>query len=168
MLALSSALSLIKIPIGPLGGSITLFSMLPISLIGMWYGFPFAVLPCILYGGIQLFLDGFLSWGLTPSILIGSLFFDYLFAFGFLSVTGIFKSKKNGRIIGVTIGCLGRFICHFISGVIFFKNFDIFSSPVLYSLCYNGLFMLPELILTTFGIYILQRYGIIDRVVKGK
>ena len=168
MLALSSVLSLIKIPFGPLGGSITLLSMIPVSLLGIWYGFGFALLPCVIYGVIQLFLDGFLSWGLTPLILVGSLFFDYIFAFGILSVSGVFRNKKGGRIWGVALGCFGRFICHFISGLIFFRTFDVFSSPVLYSLVYNGGYMLPELILTTAGVYALQKFGVIDRAVKRK
>ena len=166
MVALSSVLSLVKIPVGPLGGSITLLSMVPVSLISIWYGIGFSVLPCLLYSIIQMFLDGFLAWGLTPAVLIGSMIFDYLFAFGFLSLSGIFKNKKSGRTAGVLLCCFLRFICHFISGIIFFKSYEILKSPAIYSIVYNGSYMLPELILTSGCVFIFDKSGLIDRVIK--
>ncbi len=166
MIAISSVLSMIKIPMGPLGGSITLLSMVPVSLIGIWYGFGYAILPCVMYGGIQMFLDGFFGWGLTPAVLIGSMFLDYLLAFGCISFSGVLRKIKNGRVLGVVLACVLRFVCHFISGIILFRSFEVFNNPWIWSICYNGSFMLPELIITTIGILALDKTGIIDRMIK--
>ncbi len=149
LIGLATVLSLLKIVQMPLGGSVTVVSMLPICLISIMYGPAFAIMPCVLYGAIQMVIDGVFSWGLTPEILIGSTVFDYLVAFGALCLAGLFRKKGvKGIISGVGIALLGRFLSSFTSGCIFFRCFDIFNNPYIWSLCYNGAYMLPELILT--------------------
>ncbi len=165
MIALSTVLSLFKIWEMPLGGAITPFSMLPICLVGVAYGAKYAALPCFLYSVIQMMLSGVFGWGLSVGTLIGAILFDYIFAFSALCLSGMFNSKRElGVISGITISCIVRFLCHFISGCIFFRTFDIFGNPYIYSLAYNGTFMLPELILTLIGAVILIRVPIIKKI----
>uniref|UniRef100_UPI00398A3D32 energy-coupled thiamine transporter ThiT n=1 Tax=Caproicibacter sp. TaxID=2814884 RepID=UPI00398A3D32 len=57
MLGLATVLSLIKLYQMPLGGSVTLCSMLPILLIGYKYGVKWGLLTGFTYGVIQLLLD---------------------------------------------------------------------------------------------------------------
>lgn len=168
LVALSTALSFVKVFEMPLGGSITLFSMLPVCLIGILFGTKYAVLPCILYGAIQMFIGNPFGWGLTPVVLIGSIFLDYLIAFGVLCTSGIMKNKgEYGFVGGVVIASVLRFISHFVSGFILWTNFEQFKlfgqafvgKPVLYSLCYNGFYMLPELIITVLGAIALEKSG---------
>lgn len=153
LLSLSTVLSLIKVFSLPLGGAVTLLSMLPLCLISLNYGVLWSLIPTFLYAVIQFFIGGALGWGLTPQILVGSLFFDYIFAFMSVSLSGIFYKKKRtvlSAVAGVAFSLFLRFFCHFISGIIFFKCFDYFGGNMyLYSLVYNGSFMLPELILTS-------------------
>lgn len=157
LVALSTVLSLIKVVDMPLGGSITLLSMLPVCMISVMYGPLFAILPCFLYGAIQLFLGNPFGWGLSPVMLFGCIMFDYILAYGSLFIAGIFRKKGAlGVILGIISACALRFVMHFISGVVIFANFEQFklfgdtfvNRPVLYSVCYNGIYMLPETILT--------------------
>ena len=51
-----------------------------------------------------------------------------------------------------------RFASHFCSGVIFFGEIAPENwNAVLYSLCYNGAYMLPEMIFTAMAAYIIFR-----------
>lgn len=48
----------------------------------------------------------------------------------------------------------GRMICHVISGVVYFKEYAGDQNPLLYSISYNGTYMLVELIITSIIIYL--------------
>ena len=71
----------------------------------------------------------------------------------------------GGFCCGTALAVALRFVCHFISGAIIFANFDEFVAfgaswvghPWLYSFCYNGTYMLPELIFTVIAAVILFR-----------
>lgn len=165
MIALSTVLSLFKLWEMPLGGAITPLSMVPVCLISIIYGTKYAIAPSLLYGVIQMMLSGIFGWGLTPTILVGAIFFDYIFAFGVLCVSGIFRKKGTlGAVIGIVIACVLRFACHFVSGCVFFRTFEIFDNPYLYSIAYNGTFMLPELVLTVFGAVVLLKIPVIKKL----
>lgn len=157
--ALATVLSAIKIYHLPLGGSITLLSMLPILLIGVFLGPKWSLCSAFLYSLIQLLhgvTDGLFGWGLTPICLIGTILLDYIFAFTALGLMGFIKTDKPLMIgIKTAIILLIRFLCHFLSGVIIFNIWCDWDSVWLYSLCYNGSFMLPELIFTTIGAVII-------------
>lgn len=161
MVALATVLSLIKVWKMPLGGSVTLLSMLPIVMVSCMLGLKWGFGSAFVYSLIQLVLgialDGLLGWGLTPVMLIGTILFDYVIAFTVLGIAGAFKSKGTiGICLGTALALALRFVSHFISGYVIFKNleqFELFGTvftnrPVLYSICYNGLYMLPEIVIT--------------------
>lgn len=155
-IALATALSFIKVYQLPLGGSVTLLSMLPIVMLPVMLGFKWGLGSAFVYSVIQLMfgimLDGVLAWGLTPLSLVGTIFLDYIFAFTALGLSGVFAKKgKLGIIVGIVFVMLLRFVCHFVSGVIIFDIWCEWDSVWLYSLVYNGSFMLPELVFTTVG-----------------
>ncbi len=160
-IALATGLSFIKIINMPLGGSVTLLSMLPIVMISTMLGLKWGIGSAFVYSLLQLLfgitLDGLFGWGLTPVMLVGTIFLDYILAFTVLGFAGMFAKKGYvGICAGTAIVILLRFVCHFISGFIIFSNlaqFELFgrlfeNRPVLYSLAYNGLYMLPELVIT--------------------
>jgi len=156
MIALATVLSLIKLWTMPLGGAVTLLSMLPISLIALRYGIPWGLVTAVLYGGIQLLLDlgTVMSWGLSATVLCGSIAFDYLIGFGVLGLSGIFRKKgQQGRLCGISIAIFLRFVSSLVSGGVFFAEWmpENWSNAWLYSIAYNGAYMLPELILTVIG-----------------
>lgn len=158
MIALATVLSLIKVYTLPLGGSITLLSMLPIVFISVSYGVGWGFFSAFVYSLIQLFLDlaAVASWGLTPAIFVGCIAFDYILAYTALGIAGIFRKKGAvGALLGVCLALFLRFFSHFLSGVILFRSYEMFNSPFLWSLFYNGSYMLPEMIFTAVAIFFL-------------
>ncbi len=167
LIALSTALSVVPIWQMPLGGKITLLSMLPICSIAVLYGVKAAILPCFLYGLIQIFLGGVFGWGLSLKVLIGCILLDYVFAYTAMCLSGLFRKKGAlGVAAGVSVAVFVRFVFHFLSGVILFGTFDVFNNPYIYSLCYNGAYMLPELVLTAVGAYLLSATSAYKRVIE--
>ncbi len=158
MLALSVVLSLIPLPFIklPYGGAVTLFSMVPVCLVAIKYGFRWGLGTAFCFSWFQILQGGVFGWGLTPVMLIASLFLDYIFAYTVLGFAGIFRKKGYlGMLGGITLVCALRFFIHFLSGVILWANLEQFvafgqewvARPVLYSICYNGAYMLPETVL---------------------
>ena len=129
----------------PMGGSVTLFSMLFIVLIGNWYGLGVGLTTAAAYGILQLVVDPYI-------ISIPQLLIDYIFAFGALGLSGIFsKSKsKHSLLLSYIIGILGRYFFTFLSGWIFFATYvpEFFNSAVVYSLAYNGAYIGLEALIT--------------------
>jgi thiamine transporter len=95
---------------------------------------------------------------------------DYPLAFGALGLAGFFR---NSPIIGVVVGVCGRFVCHFISGLVFFAMYaqsglasmgigvPEYVAPVVYSIVYNGSFLIVELVMSAVVIFVLQKRNIL-------
>ena len=65
------------------------------------------------------------------------------------SITGKLSLVSFRRmIIGVVAGIALRMICHVLSGVIFFAEYAGEQNPWVYSIVYNGSYLLPEAIIT--------------------
>lgn len=144
LIAMAFVLSLFKLWRMPMGGSVTVVSMLPILLIGYRHGLGWGLISGLVYSLLQ-FVES--PYFLTPVQLL----LDYVLAFTVLGVTGFFRDKKYGFQIGTILGIFGRFICLVLSGVIFYGMYAAdagFESPLVYSIVYNGSYLLPELILT--------------------
>lgn len=164
MVALAFVLSFVKIWEMPLGGSVTLLSMLPIMIVSFRHGVKWGLGAGFVYSWTQILTGGVFGWGLTPTVLIGSLLLDYIIAFTGLGLAGALRSKgKAGLIIGTVGVCVLRFLSSFISGYVLFaqvEEFVVFGQawvgrPGLYSLCYNGMYMLPETVFTVAAVVIL-------------
>ncbi len=158
MVALAAVLSMVKVYNLPLGGSVTLLSMLPICIISVRHGIRTGLFSAFTYACIQfafgMIFDGLLGWGMTPFIWFGCVVFDYLLAFSVLGFAGVFKKSGNmGIIAGVAMVLVLRFLSHLISGSIFFDIWcpEGWANPFIYSVCYNGSYMLPELVFTVAG-----------------
>ncbi len=161
MVALATVLSFIRIFNLPWGGSITLLSMLPIVMFGIRHGAKKGFVVAFIYSLVQLgqgIMDGLFGWGLTPVNLIACIFIDYILAYTALGFAGIFREKGIvGWISGTALAIFLRFVFHFLSGVVIWHSFgelwDGFSTENtwLYSLLYNGSYMLPEMIFTVIG-----------------
>ncbi len=141
-LALAIVIStVIKLPSLPSGGSITLFSMLVISVVGYWYGATTGIIVAVVYGVLQFIIEPYF---LHPLQVI----LDYPLAFGALGLSGFFSKKKNGLIFGYIVGVIGRLIFHEISGLIFFTSYvDGFGANltvVFGTLFYNASYVLTE------------------------
>lgn len=110
---------------------------------------------------------------MTIAAALAVCFMDYILAYTILGLGGIFKNKISNSILAITLGCIFaltlRYIVHIISGAIFFgtwaewfftqegfyaigqKIMSTFSGSalsIIYSVFYNGLYMIPEIIIT--------------------
>lgn len=164
MIALAVGLSYIVLIRMPFDGTVTAFSMLPICLISVRHGIKWGLGSAFCYSWFQILQGGVFGYGLTPGILIASLFLDYILAFTVLGLAGLFRRKGiPGMVCGIVMVCVLRFLVHFVSGVVLWANYEQFMAfgvewinrPVLYSICYNGAYMLPETILTVIGAVLL-------------
>ncbi|MDR0315215.1 MAG: energy-coupled thiamine transporter ThiT [Oscillospiraceae bacterium] len=159
LIAMTTVLSLIPMFKLPFGGTVTLFSQLPIIILAYRHGTLWGIFGGGIAGLLQIFLglDNF-SYVTGISAYIILIFSDYIFAFGSLGLGGVFKNviKKQPLALacGVTLASFTRFLFHFISGVTIWRSYapsDALDAVITYSITYNALYMLPELIITLIG-----------------
>lgn len=132
-IALAVVCSMIKLFEMPMGGSVTLLSMLFIVLIAYWYGPYVGIMTAVAYGLVQFVTEPIFYT--IPQMLL-----DYPLAFGALGLAGFFNKKKWGLQIGYVVGVFGRFIFSTISGIVFFASYAPEGmNPILYSLGISGL-----------------------------
>lgn len=110
--------TVIKLPSLPNGGSITLFSMLIISLVGYWYGPTTGIVTAVTYGVFQFITEPFIIHPMQVLL-------DYPLAFGALGLSGFFLNRKNGLVWGYVVGVLGRLFFHEVSGLIFYTTYAV-------------------------------------------
>ena len=150
LLALGVGLSFIIIWEMPMGGSITLASMLPILLIGIKYspkwsfGCAFAyslfqLLQAIMHGNVFVYCE-------TWDIVVLCALLDYILPFTVLGLTAFAQKEKIYSFMFLAVAL--RFLCHFFSGILIWGQWAENMSPAVYSILYNGGFLLPELIIT--------------------
>ncbi len=149
MVALAQILSFFKLfPDMVNGGAIT-FAMFPICLYAHRWGLGRGLIAGFALGLLQLMFDSAYAWGWQSMLL------DYVAAYTPLGLAGLFKGKNWGIFPGTAIGCIGRFIIHYISGVTIYRinaptevlGFGSFSNAHVYSLVYNAVYMVPCMIL---------------------
>ena len=153
LIALAAALHLVRLFQLPFGGSITLGSMIPILLFSLRRGALPGILAGTMFGFIVLIEEPFIFHPFQ-------VFLDYPLAFGLLGLAGIFKSNP---IAGVAVAISGRFVAHYLSGIIFFAEFAPEGiNPYLYSALYNGSFLSVEFAISGILIYSLFKRGILE------
>lgn len=141
-LAIALTTSYIRIFRMPMGGSITLMSMLFVCLVGYWYGPKFGVASGIAFGLLQLIIDPYILS--VPQAII-----DYVLSTGALGISGFFSNRRYGLQLGYVSGVFGRFVFTTLSGLIFFSYyFPQGVNPVLYSVIYNGIYIGAEAAIT--------------------
>ena len=157
MVAAATALSYVKLLELPQGGSVCI-GMLPIFLYCARWGCKESFLASFAYGLLQLIFDGAYAWGPT------SMLFDYVLAYGVLGVACLFRKQRGGVFVGTVVGCVCRFIVHFISGVTIYAQYMpesfmelTMTTPALYSLLYNGSYMLPNTVLAILIALLLEK-----------
>ena len=149
-IALSFVLSCLRLFRMPTHGAVTPGSMLPIMLFSLIYGVGPGMLTGIAYGLLQYIQD--------PSFLnVWQFLLDYLIAFGALGLAGIGKDKGQKWIyISIPIAVLGRAVSAILAGVMWANEYiDYglkigemeFSSPLVYSMVYNGVYLIPETVI---------------------
>ena len=159
LIAIATVLSMIKFDL-PFGGGVTIVSMLPLVLVSHRWGWKWGVLTAFAYSLIQLLLGlDNVGYATTFATVLGVIFLDYVIAYTVIGFSGAlekpFGKTLKAVMIGIAVVFVGRFLCHFITGVWIwggwmpesFMNMTM-TSPWIYSLLYNGWYMLAELVVT--------------------
>ncbi|RFU62057.1 energy-coupled thiamine transporter ThiT [Peribacillus glennii] len=140
--------------IWPQGGSVSI-AMVPVFLMAYRWGLKGGLTTGFLLGLLQV-VSG-TAWIGHP--VQG--FIDYFLAFTVVGFAGVFAKQvtegyregNKGRgaayaTIGMFIGSFLRFLCHYVSGIVFFGSEN--GQPVaIFSLTYNGTYMLASFVLCT-------------------
>ena len=138
MLALAVILHQIRLYHMPQGGSVTLGGMVPLLLISYRYGSGPGCLAGFIFGMITILQDPFLVHPLQ-------VLFYYPLHFMALGLAAAFPAHMW---ISTCLAFLARFLCHFISGVVFFASYaPPDTSPYIYSLTINATYLIPEFVI---------------------
>lgn len=154
MVALATVLSFIYIYQAPQGGSVTLGSMVPLVLVCAHIkDFRWGLLACFAYSLIQMMVGFMAPPTATLAYFFAVVVLDYVVAFTVIflvnPISKLFRNELLGIGIGATVAVLCRFLCHFATGILIWGVYAPEGQPVwLYSLLYNGGYMLPELVIT--------------------
>lgn len=149
------------------GGGFSIFAQVPIIIYSYRRGIKNGISAALVLSVYQLLtgLKNF-AWvnGIGAYIIVALA--DYIIAFGCLGFGGMFKGKLKSPAAELTVGsiavCFVRFICHFISGVTIWTDYCPADMIVpVYSLLYNGSFMLAEAIITVVGVLALSKIPVI-------
>lgn len=145
------------------GGSIGL-SMLPLLILCYRRGFVTGLVGAFILSFLQM-LGGVYAIASTWYNVFLQISLDYILAYPAVALAGVLAKKfinatdKNVQIkyliIGSVLGGLLKFMCHFLAGILFWKNFEFPGGYLVYSLVYNGSYMLPNIIITTVLIVLL-------------
>lgn len=155
--ALSFALSYVRIFKMPMGGSITFASTLPLMLFSYMFGTKKGLLAGVIYGMLQAVQDTYI---LHPAQFL----LDYPIAFAGIGLAGcirgfnLFKNNPRAQFaLGATIAGILRFVSHLFSGVFAFGSFgawyaadygiEALTNPWVYSLLYQTMYVIPDLII---------------------
>ena len=145
----------------PYGGRVSL-SMLPLFIITYRHGLVNGVIGGVIYGILNLLLDGNLwHWASLP--------LDYIIAFGviglgYVGVTLLGKNMK-GFTLMVVIGVVLRFVSHWFAGWLLFADYmpESFTNPQVYSLVYNAYYLVPSMLLIILvGLLLFKRMDKLD------
>ena len=138
----------------PQGGSVSAAGMVPLLWFSLRRGLRSGLEAGTVYGLVNMILPG--SYIVDPVQAL----LDYPIAFAALGLAGIFKKYP---LVGVAVGMTGRFLAHFVSGVVFFAIYAPEGmDPALYSAMYNGSYLLVEFIISAVIMYIAVKRRLLE------
>ena len=174
------------------GGSFTFGSMICIVIVSYMFGVKWGTFTAVVYAVLQMLLghgtivalftptdDSYMGLGVAILVCL----IDYILAYTMLGLGGIFRGRvaKKGvaLCLGGVVALLARYVCHIISGAVFYGlwaewffsqesvynlfgrwilgTFDGASLSIIYSVVYNGMYMIPEIIVTAVWAFVLAR-----------
>ena len=163
-IALSYLLSMIKVFRMPMGGTITLVSMLPLVLFALAYGPLEGVVIGCAYGLLSLLIDPYVIHPLQ-------LLVDYPMAYAAVvlaCVANVLPVKKVFKLpLAVIFGYLGRYMMAVLSGCVFFAEYAGEQNALIYSLVYNISYIGPEMIACA-ALMFLPSVHRLPEIIRGK
>ncbi len=166
-IAMSFALSYIRIFHLPQGGSVTIASLLPLMIYAYMFGVKKGIFAGMIYGILQAVQD---PWLIHPAQFL----LDYPIAFACIGVAGLFANvKKLDKLpqvqfaLGAIAASALRFVSHVLSGVFAFA--DLTGDPAgawAYSLGYNSFVFVDIAIVVAVGVLVFSSPAIVKMVRK--
>jgi len=172
LLALGFVLSVFKIKLVAVGGSVTLASMLPIVILAYKYGPGWGTLCGFVHAMLQIIEDG----GIAPPVRDAQSFLlvfllDFALAWAVVGLLagllrGVSEKPQRAIAVGALAGVGGRFLCSFLSGMIIWGVYAPQGQSVaLYSLAVNASYMVPEMLVTSVLGYLLFSVPVLQKQV---
>ena len=183
MIAMGTALGFVKPFELPYGGAITLCSMLPVMFFSYRCGLKWGLSAGLVFSVLQLLFGLDALKGISAMMVVGSIFLNYILAFTVLGLAGMFRGKIKNDAAAFTLGSfvsmMLRYFCSFLSGWVLWASFNETADmqgfiatffpalgnlsgtalAVVYSLVYNGSYMIPEIILTCVVAFLLVQFA---------
>lgn len=177
LIALGTVLSLFKIDL-PFGGGVTICSMLPLVIISFRYGWKWGGLAGFVYSVIQLMLGlDNVQYASSAVMAGGIIVLDYILPYTVIGFASLFGGKptntRKALVLGIVVSFVLRLVCHIVTGAWIwgewmpeeFMNMAM-TSPWIYSILYNGWYMLAEIVLTV--IVAMAIYNPLKRFIHGE
>ncbi len=158
-IAMSFALSYLKIFTLPQSGSVTIASLLPLMIYSYMFGVRKGVFAGMIYGILQAVQE---PWIIHPAQFL----LDYPIAFAAIGLTGIFarvkkldKAPQAQFALGAIVASIVRFLSHILSGVFAFSEYaytpeGLPMNPWIYSMTYNSFVFADIAIVIAVGVLV--------------
>jgi len=154
MVALAVVLNFLKLDLGPDGGSVNLV-FIPLMVYALRRGTAWGLGAGLIFGVIKAIIGGGIAYGWQ------SLLLDYAVAYALVGLAGLMPKKPVVSTVFGALGCLFSFV---LSGVLIWGQYmpDEFwgmrmTNVWVYSLLYNGSFVLCNEIIAAVVIYFLAK-----------
>ena len=167
-IAMSFALSYIRIVKLPQGGSVTIASLLPLMIYSYMFGVKKGVFAGFIYGILQAVQD---PWIIHPAQFL----LDYPIAFAGIGLAGIFAEVKQLEklpqvqfLLGAIVASVLRFASHVLSGVFAFSAYavDAGMNAWPYSLAYNSFVFVDIAIVIVVGVLVFSSKAFVKQARK--
>lgn len=167
-IALSFALSYIRLFKLPQGGSVTFASLLPLMIYSYMFGIKKGVTAGFIYGILQAVQD---PWIIHPAQFL----LDYPIAFAMIGLSGIFRElnlfKKIPSLsfaLGGVFAVIFRYLCHALSGIFAFSSYapEQFNA-VAWGFLYNSFSLVDMAICIAAGVLLFASKSFSQFIEKG-
>lgn len=152
-IAMSFALSYIKLWEMPQGGSVTFVSLLPLMIFSYIYGVKKGVMAGFVYGILQAIQDPYI---IHPAQFL----LDYPIAFALIGFAGLFAGVRALKLpqirftLGAIVAAVLRFVSHVLSGVFAFQAYAESTNVWVYSTAYNSFVFVDMALVIVAGIFV--------------
>ncbi len=151
------------------GGQITIASMVPVIIISIMFNAKWGLLGAFAYSLIQMLMGFYPPPTPTFGYFLLVVLLDYVIAFGVLGLAGTFYRMIGKKVWAIPVSgaivTFLRYICHILSGMLIWSsNASEGQGALIYSVSYNGGYMIPEIIITTIVLALLG--GFIKKIIK--
>ena len=146
--AIAVVLNLIRIDVLPQGGSVNL-TLIPLAFIAIRWGPGWGLGAGFVFGFIKAITGGGFAWGWQALLL------DYFLAGTVIGLAGLFYRKGSGwPVVAVMAGGYAQYAVHWLAGGLIWADWMPpeflgmpMANPWFYSLIYNGVYMLPNILI---------------------